>query len=168
VTATFQHPAVCNAGPLIGLARIGLEQLPFDLFAEVVIPEQVRDELLAKDSPDRSKIEAVLARARIHRISIKPDPLLAAELDAGEAAVIASAIELDVNFVLLDERKARKIAAHAYGLSVKGTAGLLVAAKKSEMITAVRPHLEGMIRGGYHLSPTLVAACLEAAGESIA
>jgi len=45
------HPrskVVCNTGPLIGLAQVGLETLPFQLYSEVIIPSTVRAELLAK------------------------------------------------------------------------------------------------------------------------
>jgi predicted nucleic acid-binding protein len=52
----FEAPVVCNAGPLIGLARVNLAWLPFRLFPEVIVPEEVRVELLVKESPDRSQL----------------------------------------------------------------------------------------------------------------
>jgi predicted nucleic acid-binding protein len=45
------HPrskVVFNTGPLICLAQVGLETLPFQLYSEVIIPSTVRAELLAK------------------------------------------------------------------------------------------------------------------------
>lgn len=162
----FGAPVVCNAGPLISLARIGMAHLPFDLFAEVMVPEEVRVELLAKDSADRAQLEEALERARIIRSATRPDRLLLMELDAGEAAVIHVALESGASSVILDERKARRIASHVYGLRVKGTAGLLVEAKSKGLIERVAPCLDGMIQGGYFLGPGLVAACLSAAGES--
>ncbi|MGL5018430.1 MAG: DUF3368 domain-containing protein [Luteolibacter sp.] len=162
----FLSPVVCNAGPLIGLARIHLEHLPFQMFAEVIVPEEVRQELLIKDSPDREQLAAALEKALIHPHQPQPDRMLLAELDAGETAVILAALQLGISTVLLDERKARRIAARVYGLQVKGTAGLLVEAKKRGLIGAVRPCLEAMIQGGYFLGPNLVASCLAAAGEA--
>lgn len=156
---------VCNTGPLIGLARVGLESLLFRLFQEVIIPSAVRDELLAKTSPDHAKLAAVLQMARIYECQHPPNALLAAELDRGEAEVITAAQELGLANVLVDERKARRIASNAYKLNVKGTAGLLVDAKKAGMISTVAPYLDGMIQAGYFLGPTLVAACLKAAKE---
>lgn len=166
MSTVFSAPAVCNAGPLIGLARIGMTSLPFDLFPEVVIPVVVKAELLAKGSPDQVQLQAALQGARIHAPSAPPDPLLAAELDQGEASVISSALELGIGCLVLDERKARRIATTVYGLRCKGTAGLLVEAKSRGLIPAVKPCLMGMIQGGYFLGPALVAACLAAAGES--
>lgn len=161
----FLSPVVCNTGPLISLARVNLEWLPFQMFPEVIVPEEVREELLVKDSPDRTQLEQVLEKARIHPCQTQPDRLLLAELDAGEAAVIMTALQLGFPSVLLDERKARRVATRVYGLQVKGTAGLLVEAKKRGLIEAVRPRLEAMIQRGYFLGPNLVAACLDAAGE---
>lgn len=166
MNSIFDAPVVCNAGPLIGLARVNLAWLPFRLFPEVIVPEEVRVELLVKDSPDRIQLIKALEDARIHQCLGNPDPLLNAELDSGEAAVIATALELGLSAVVLDEKKARRIAAHIYSLSVKGTAGLLVEAKRRNLIQDVKPCLDGMIQGGYFLGPNLVSSCLDAAGES--
>lgn len=162
----FLSPVVCNTGPLIGLARVNLEWLPFRMFPEVIVPEEVREELLAADSPDRGQLANILKEARINPRQRQPDRLLLAELDAGEAAVIMTALQLKLSSVLIDERKARRVASRVFGLQVKGTAGLLVEAKSRGLIEAVRPCLEGMIQGGYFLGPNLIAACLAAAGEA--
>lgn len=162
----FETPVVCNTGPLIGLASIQMAWLPFRLFPEVIVPEEVREELLAKDSPDAEHLAEVMTMARIHPRQSKLDRFLLAELDAGETAVILAALHLGLPTVILDERKARRIASHIYGLQVKGTAGLLVEAKNCGHIELVRPCLEGMIKGGYFLGPNLVGACLAAAGKS--
>jgi|LakMenE01Jun11ns_1017448.scaffolds.fasta_scaffold8114615_2 predicted nucleic acid-binding protein len=71
----FEAPVVCNAGPLIGLARVNLAWLPIRLFPEVIVPEEVRVELLVKESPDRSQLIKALELARIHQCHGKPDPL---------------------------------------------------------------------------------------------
>ena len=162
----FMSPTVCNTGPLIGLARVEMAWLPFRLYAEVVVPEEVRQELLIRESPDLQQLEKVLSHARIQPLQERPERLLRAELDSGEAAVIATALQLGLPSVILDERKARRIASRVYGLEVKGTAGLLVEAKNRGLIESVRPCLEGMIQGGYFIGPNLVAACLAAAGEA--
>lgn len=65
----------------------------------------------------------------------------------------------------MDERKGRRVASLIYRLPVIGTGGLLVAAKQRGLIGAVRPMLEQMQAGGYHLGSALVAECLRRAGE---
>jgi predicted nucleic acid-binding protein len=99
------------------------------------------------------------------RADIPLDPLLAAELGPGEAEVIAAGYHLNARFVLLDERRARRIAEQAYHLRVKGSAGILVAAKRAGLVPRVRPLLEAMIDHGYFLSGRLLERALREAGE---
>lgn len=161
----FDGPVVCNTGPLIGLARVGLAHLPLELFPELIVPDAVRGELLVADSPDRDDLIMVLRRAGRGRDGGIPNPLLAAEVDAGEAAVIMTALETGVRSVIIDERKARRVAANVFGLEVRGTCGLLVEAKRRGRIEAVGPPLAGMIDAGYFIGPSLRDACLRAADE---
>lgn len=93
-----------------------------------------------------------------------PDPLLAAELGSGEAAAIAIAYAAGAQ-LLLDDRKARRIAMGAYRLRVIGSAGLLVTAKRAGLVPAVRPLLDAMVSRGYYLSQRLVEEATTAAGE---
>ena len=71
---------------------------------------------------------------KVRTISNPVDPLLRTALDAGEAAVIGLARELSVNLVIIDERKARKIARTIYGPHVIGSARVLDEAKKRGLI----------------------------------
>ena len=68
--------------------------------------------------------------------------------------------------VLIDERKARRIAERVYGLRILGTGGLLLRAKVAGLVPGVQPLLTAMRKNGYHLSDRLVQAVCEAAGES--
>lgn len=92
------------------------------------------------------------------------DPLVETELGLGEAEVILLAHRSEAELALLDDHRARCIAELAYGLKVRGTAGILVTAKREGLITSVRPLLEKMRLSGYHLSHRLVEyACKQVA-----
>lgn len=93
------------------------------------------------------------------------DPLLASELDSGEAAVIQLAREQGIRCILIDEKKARKVASLIYRLEVRGTAALLIEAKKRALIPSVGDTLTAMRAGGYYIGPHLHAECLRRAGE---
>lgn len=67
--------------------------------------------------------------------------------------------------MLIDKRRARRIAEQAYGLAVKGSAGILVAAKRAGILPEVRPLLEEMVRQGYFLSWRLIERAAAEAGE---
>ena len=115
---------------------------------------------------DRPGASAILAAAWLEPVDeLPPDPLLAGELGPGEASVIATAYRLQAHLVVLDERKARRIAARAYGLQVKGTACILVAAKRAGLVPEVQLLLESMVGKGYFLSRRLIERATSEAGE---
>ena len=161
----FDHPVVCNTGPIIGLSRAGLCHLLGSLFTRVLLPEPVVVELRAKHAGDAADLERAIALAQIVRLTQSPDPLLLAELDQGEAAVIQAAREHGIKGVLIDERRARRVAHTIYGLTVRGTCAMLVEAKRRQLIPQVRPALAAMLAGGYFIGPQLKAECLRRAGE---
>jgi predicted nucleic acid-binding protein len=160
----FSQPIVCNTGPLIALSRASVGHLLPRLFPRVFTTTEVVAELTAKDAGDAVEIQATLAGIEIVTASL-PDPLLAIELDAGEASVIQAARDLHLSAVLLDERRARRIAAEAYRLEVRGTCALLVQAKRRSLISQVKPLIETMIHGGYFIGPQLMNETLKRAGE---
>ena len=161
----FGGTIVCNTGPLIGLSRAGLCHLIGPLFARVLLPEAVVAELRARHRGDAAQIEQAIALAHVIQLAQPPEPLLLAELDAGEASVIQAAREQGVKGVLMDERRARRVASTIYGLAVKGTCAVLLEAKARGLIAAVRPALDAMIAGGYFIGPQLSAECLRRAAE---
>ena len=55
-------------------------------------------------------------------------------LDAGERAAIELAVESSANVLLIDERKARRIAESIFGFTVFGTLGILSAAHRARFI----------------------------------
>ena len=98
-------------------------------------------------------------------LPLHTDPLLITTLDAGEAAVIALSRELNPDLVLIDERKARKVARNIYGLRVIGTAGILVKAKKIGLLDNIASLLQIMRDSGYRIGDSIVDAALKQVGE---
>ncbi|HEV8629188.1 MAG TPA: DUF3368 domain-containing protein [Thermoanaerobaculia bacterium] len=161
-----EGPVVCDTGPLIALSLIDHLPILHQLFGRVLVPRAVLDEVSAGGA-ERPGSQAILGTEWFEILDdVKPDPLLAAELGAGEAAAIASAYEVGARLLLLDDRKARRIAIGAYKLKVIGSAGVLVFAKRAGAIPAVRPLLYAMVARGYYLSQRLVDQTTSAAGEA--
>ena len=156
---------VTNTGPLIALAGIErLDILPA-LFDEIWVPQQVRQEIL-QGKPGSLDI-AAYQRASHLRVSgpIQIDPLLASLLDQGEAAVIQLARAEKISHVLIDERQGRKVAREIYGLSVLGTARVLVEAKRAGLLDNVGEALETMRAIGYRIHDNIVQVARREAGE---
>ena len=160
----FAHPIVCNTGPLIALSRTNLGHLLPKLFTRVITTQTVVAELTAKDAGDASAVRQTLAHVEVVSTST-PDPLLVTELDAGEASVIQAARDHGITGVLIDERRARRIAAEAYHLEVRGTCAVLLRAKREGLLPSIKPVLETLVSNGYFIGPQLMMECLRQAGE---
>jgi predicted nucleic acid-binding protein len=135
------------------------------LYSEVLIPEGVYEEVthsIAMLGAKQIKDATWLCRAQL---SPPPDPFLLGDLGRGEAEVISLALEKKADRVLIDERKGRRIAELIYHLRVTGSGGILLKAKKSGYIEAVRPLMGAMRKNGYYLADNLLNSICQAAGE---
>jgi predicted nucleic acid-binding protein len=156
---------VCNSGPLIALGILGKLDILKSLFDEVFVPDAVQREI-AQGGLKLSGLENFQKAKWIRVMQPKRnDELLTALLDAGEAAVIDLAREQNINLVLIDERKARKVARDVFGLQPIGTARILVEAKKKNLLTEIASSLETLRRESYWIHEDIVRVALREAGE---
>jgi predicted nucleic acid-binding protein len=156
---------VAGASPLIVIARSGLLFVLTGLADAVVVPQTVYDECAADVKLPGAR--AIRSAVEARQIEVRPDaPIddLAPELDVGERAAIALAFALQCP-ILIDERLGREVARRR-GLTVVGSAGLLVEAKRRGLIPAVAPVLEEWARCGYYLGAALVRKVLRLADEA--
>ena len=157
----MQGKVICNTGPLIALSIIDRIDILRHLFEVIAIPEAVHRELMdggVKNAglSNYHKVQWI----EVMPLSLHTDPLLIKTLDAGEAAVIELARELNADLVLIDERKARKIARNIYDLRVIGSAGILVKAKKYGLLDNISSLLQIMRDSGYWIGDSIVDAAL--------
>jgi predicted nucleic acid-binding protein len=85
-------------------------------------------------------------------------------VDPGEASAIALASEMDCDFIILDDSAARKFA-EQLGLTVKGTIGLLLIAKKSGLIPLLKPYFDSIQQTNFRISQPILDRVLKDAGE---
>jgi predicted nucleic acid-binding protein len=150
-------PVVSNASPLIALEQVGQLQLLEQLFGTVRIPPAVASEVARTVSLPAWIEERALAQPVGPRI-------LGASLGPGESEAISLALETEARLLLLDERPARRLA-QALRLPVMGTLGILLAAKRRRLLTALRPCLDGLLQHDFRVAPRLYEDVLRAAGE---
>ena len=67
--------------------------------------------------------------------------------------------------LLIDEKKGRNVAEH-HGVTVIGTAAILIKAKNKKIISQVKPLLEKLITHGYRFSPNLIKEVLKRCNEN--
>lgn len=158
---------VSNTSPITNLAAVG--QLPIlqQLYEKILIPEAVYIELTSGDGAQPGELE-VRTLQWIENRSVTDQILVVAlqmELDPGEAAAIALAVELKANLLLLDERRGRAVASRL-GLRFIGILGALIEAKHQGCIVAVKPILDDLVKKtGFWVSQQLYTRVLQTAGE---
>ncbi|MBI5685781.1 MAG: DUF3368 domain-containing protein [Verrucomicrobia bacterium] len=154
-----------NASPLILLAKIGQADLLPKLTTELVIPASVVVEIHAGPATDPAQMWLRAAGQK----AIQPDPPVTAEiaawdLGAGETAVLNWVRQHPDFEAILDDRAARKCA-HVHNLSVRGTLGVILAAKVRRLLPAAKPVCMELVRAGFHIQPTLLSESLRLVGE---
>ncbi|MCT7983462.1 DUF3368 domain-containing protein [Laspinema sp. A4] len=93
-------------------------------------------------------------------IALQQEPL-----DPGEAEAIALARELNADRLLIDERKGRAVASRL-GIKLTGVLGILIVAKRRELITEIKPLIDELIDiSRFRVGDELYARVLQDVGE---
>jgi hypothetical protein len=91
--------------------------------------------------------------------------LLQSSLDDGESEAIALSLEIGADLILLDDSDARE-KARLYGLSITGTIGILLRAKKDKKITSLKESLLKLRGTGFWINKSLETKLLKASRET--
>ncbi len=127
---------VTDTGPLNYLVLIGAIDILPKLFNRVAAPRTVGDELSDNDTPAPVR---TWVRQAPDWFEFRPDPNPASvdaamnALDAGERAVIALAVAMDADLVLMDDRHGVSCARQK-DLAVTGTLGILDLAARQGLL----------------------------------
>lgn len=137
------------------------------LFGTVVIPSAVAHELaqleaFGFDIAEIRDADWLSIKFATDKTSIL---IFSLSLDLGESEAISLAEELHSDYLLMDERKGRRIAKER-GLKTVGIAGVLLMAKSHRLIPAVGPILQLLeMKAGFWISSALKKEILDRAGE---
>jgi predicted nucleic acid-binding protein len=146
---------ISDASPLIALLDIGSEHLLYDLYGEVLITDVVRWEIhqeLPSWVKETTEYDQETYRNLIGR------------LDPGEASAIALTMKYPGSLLIVDERRGRKIA-RQYGLSIIGVLGIILRAKRENLIPSGRDLLDRLSHHGFFLAEDLRNDLLKLLGE---
>lgn len=148
--------AVVNATPLISLALLGRLSLLKEMFDEVIVPRSVYAEVV-QGGAGKPGADALAAADWLNvvsaDVSLTIEPLLLG-LDAGELEVLLLARQIEPDWVIIDERLARRVA-FAMGLPVKGTLGILLAAVLAGLLSRQEAldDLQRLLARGIRIAP---------------
>jgi predicted nucleic acid-binding protein len=146
---------ISDTSCLIILNKIGELDLLRRLYKTVTITQDILLEY-GEHLPDWIEVQQAKDHYR--------QQLLEMQIDKGEASAIALALETSENIIILDDWKARKLA-ERLGLSVTGTLGVIVRAKKKRIITSIKPYLNKISDTNFRISEELEQDALKEANE---
>ena len=160
-----EKPVICNNSPLVSLWTLDQLSLLRDLYTEILIPEEVQEEFLATGEIAREQALKNAPWIMTVKLTIPlDDSVYPNAIHSGEAAVFNLAKECGTRLVILDDKEARGYAKRI-GLPVTGTVGILFQAKRSGLISVIKPLLDVLLENGVRLTASLVNDALQEAGE---
>ncbi len=163
----FQNKNYDNS-PLSGLISIGELDLLQKIYGKVIIPKAVFEEilLLQNNGLDISSflnaewisIEYVNFELFIH-INFPP------KIHAGEKEAMLLFLQLNADWLVIDEHEGRKIAT-SLGINIVGLLGILIKAKQENYITSLKDFLERLEKkSNFRLSEKLKIQALTIVDE---
>ena len=146
------EPAVLNASPLILLAGSGFTDILRMAGSPLQVPRAVVDEIDRFGAADATAC-AIDRSVWLDIVDPGPAPATigAWDLGRGEEAVLTWAHANPGTVAILDDLPARRCA-DALGIPLRGTLGLILAAKRRGAIPDARPILERLRAAGMYLS----------------
>jgi hypothetical protein len=133
---------VCNAGPLITLAKLNLLHLLDELYGRVHFSRSVYDEAVVEGIRQGYE-DARTLLTFLNQMNWLPEEvelgdasadLREARLDQGERDTLALAVAKGSTLILMDEAEGRRVA-RARGLKVRGSLGILIEAYRRDLIS---------------------------------
>jgi uncharacterized protein len=156
-----------NTSPISNLAKVGQLNLMQQIYGKILIPTAVYEELM----DERAGETVITAVQSATWLEIKPvqNQELVNELrnrvNVGEAEAIALAVEVEASRLIIDERLGRQ-AATDLGLRITGILGVLLIAKRQNLITAVKPIMDDLrTQASFRISSQLYTDVLNATDE---
>lgn len=151
----MQKTIISDTSCLILLQKIGELDLLQRLFHTVFITPEIATEYelplpkwIIIDSPINKTYQRILE----------------ASLDKGESSAIALCLEKTDPLLIIDDLKGRKFAENL-GLKITGTLGILILAKRQNLISSVKPVLEKVKKTDFRFSKNLEKKLLKLSGE---
>ena len=158
---------VSDTSPVSNLLIIGQLDILSQLFGEIIIPPKVFEEIQRLESFEID-IEEIKNSDWIKIIipsNVKLVQELNENLDEGESEAIALAKELNAEFILIDEKKGRKVA-EQLGITAIGLLGILLKAKQKRAVERIMPLLDSLRQdAGFWISDVLYHDILMQAEE---
>lgn len=155
---------VADASALIALSACNSLPVLDAIFGTVLAPEAVYLEVAAKDKPHAEPLRNYL-QGKVRQVDMRHYVYVDAYADAGETAAMLLYKELEADYLLIDDKRGRKVAA-LNQIKTVGSLGVLLQAKRAGLIVSIAPLLAQLDASPVFISRNLLETVLELAGES--
>lgn len=149
---------VCNASPLITLAKADLLDLIPKEFSVAVVPSAVIEEIL--QGPENDPMKGLIHKLSwLKQLILDPPltPLGSWQLGRGESEVIEYARRIQRVVVLLDDKDGRRVA-QALQIPVLGTLGLVARSARRGGLAAFDIMTERLLGAGICLDDSVISS----------
>ncbi|MCI5125461.1 MAG: DUF3368 domain-containing protein [Candidatus Electrothrix sp. AR5] len=152
-----------NTTPFIALSSIGQLDLLPSIFSKVCVVPEVVEECQVGGPISVPKLTSL---PWIKQVASSPEVSshILLELDKGEKYTIHTACEHKADLVIIDEKIGRNVAEYL-GLTVIGTLGVLLNAKKKGLIASFSDCVGEMQNNGLRYHPQLIERLIRQCGE---
>ena len=144
---------IADSSALITLSICNQLELPEKLFDRIKVPLSVYNEINIPHKPE-SEVLVKYLKGKIINIDLSPYIISTPSLGKGELEAMALYKKLNADFLLTDDKKARKIAEYN-GIKIIGSIGLLIWAKEKNLIEKVKPSLDEIYNSYIFISEDL-------------
>ncbi len=127
---------IADSGPIFSLAIIDKLDILDELFDEICIPKAVWEELTRDKTAEHYTRIVEYFEEKVKEVSGFNE--LTFVMDYGESESVLLYKELNANYLLIDDKKARDIAEN-FGIQCIGTIGILSIAREKGIIGKLRP-----------------------------
>lgn len=144
---------IADTGALISLGLINHVDLIEKVFGDFYIASAVWEELQEYENPEFDK--SLLSGFKNKVVRIKSKNHLSVIMDYGESESVILYEELNADYLLVDDNKAR-IIAESFEVNCIGSIGLLLSAKQMGLINDLKPSFEKWIENKRYFSKKLL------------
>lgn len=155
---------VADASALIALSSCDSLALLEALFGTVLVPQAVFLEVTAVDKPQSDRLQSYL-QGKVRAVDMRGFVFLDAFADAGETQAMLLYKELAADYLLIDDKRGRKVA-KINQIKTVGSLGVLLQAKRAGLISRVAPLIEKIAASPVFMSESLIQTVLDLADES--
>ena len=152
---------IADSSALVALSIVNKLDILEKLFGDVYVPRAVYIEVSKENKAESYKLKNY-CKDRV--LDIQASANFNITLGKGESEAIVLYSEQNADFLLCDDKKAKKFA-QSFGLKVIGSLGILLKAKETELINEIAPLIEILRESQIFIDDKTYALVLKMAGE---